>query len=80
MAGKIKELRGLIYSKFDSESEMANFLGWPRQRLNKITNGIKEPDIKELNQLAEALGKSVGDIAQIFLNRESPNGQQSNSA
>ena len=80
MAGKIKELRGLIYSKFDSESEMAKFLGWPRQRLNKITNGIKEPDIKELNELAEALGRSVGDIAKIFLDCESPNGQQNNSA
>jgi transcriptional regulator with XRE-family HTH domain len=80
MAGKIKELRGLIYSKFDSESEMAKKLGWPRQRLNKITNGIKEPDIKELNELAEALDKSVGDIAQIFLNCESPNGQQTDSA
>lgn len=80
MASKIKELRGLIYGKFDSEADMASFLGWPRQRLNKITNGIKEPDIKELNELAEALEKSVGDIAQIFLKRQSPNRQQSDSA
>ena len=79
MARKIKELRGLIYGKFNSESEMARFLGWPRQRLNKITNGIKEPDVKELNELAITLGKPVGDIAQIFLSHESPNGQQINT-
>lgn len=80
MAGKIKELRGLIYNKFDSESDMARFLGWPRQRLNKITNGMKEPDVKELNEIAEALEKSVGDIAKIFLQHESPNGQRNNTA
>lgn len=79
--GKIKELRGLIYSKFDSESDMARRLGWPRQKLNKITNGTKEPDITELNELARLLEKPVGDMAQIFLKHVSPNGQQrSNTA
>lgn len=72
---KVRELRGLIYSQYDSETEFANAIGWPRQRVNKITNGTKEPDIDELNILAKALNKSVGDIAQIFLRYKSPNGQ-----
>lgn len=76
MPAKVRELRGLIYSKFDSEAEMAAAIGWPRQRLSKITNGIKEPDVNELNALANPLGKSVGDIAQIFLRYKSPNRQQ----
>lgn len=80
MAGKIKELRGLIYGKFDSESDMARVLGWPRQKLNKITNGIKEPDIKELNAIANALEKTVGELAQIFLKQESPNRQRGKPA
>lgn len=76
---KVKELRGLIYSQYDSESQLAKAIGWPRQRVNKITNGTKEPDISELSTLAKALNRSVGDIAQIFLHYKSPNGQQARS-
>lgn len=78
MANKIKELRGLIYSKYDSEADMAKKMGWPRQRLSKITNGIKEPDVNELNEIAKPLNLSVGEVAQIFLRHKSPNGQQNN--
>ena len=80
MDKKVKELKGLIYSKFISESDLARHLGWARQKLNKITNGIKEPDITELNELAKALNKPIGDMAQIFLNHKSPNGQRLNTA
>lgn len=73
---KVKELRGLIYGQYDSESQFAKAVGWPRQRVSKITNGVKEPDIGELNVLAKALNKSVGEIAQIFLRYKSPNRQQ----
>jgi len=76
MSKKIKELRGIIYSKYDSEAEMAKVMGWPRQRLSKITNGLKEPDVNELNAIAEPLDIPVGEIAQIFLRTKSPNGQQ----
>lgn len=75
---KVRELRGLIYANYDSESQFADAIGWPRQRINKITNGTKEPDINELNVLAKALNKSVGDVAQIFLRYKSPNGQLTN--
>ena len=77
---KIKELRSLIYGKFDSEAECAELMGWPRQRLSKITHGQKVPNIDELNSLAKALQKPVGDIAEIFLRHKSPNGQQKGKA
>lgn len=76
---KVKELRGLIYSQYDSESQMAETIGWERQRINKITNGVKEPDIRELSVLAAALKCSVEDIAQIFLRYKSPNGHREES-
>lgn len=79
MASKVMELRGLIYAKFNSESDMARHLGWARQRLNKITSGMREPNIAELNELARALEVPIGDLAQIFLNRLSPNGRRSNN-
>lgn len=62
MKKKVRELRGLIYSLYDTESEFASELGWERQRLSKITNGAKEPDVDELNVLSKALGKTIDDI------------------
>ena len=70
---KILELSGLIHSKFETESKMANFMGWSRQRLNKITNGDKEPDLDEVRDISDALDVSFMTVAQIFLDRKSPN-------
>lgn len=74
---KIRELRGLIYSLYDTEAELAREIGWTRQKINQISNGYREPDINDLNILAHALGKSVGDIAEIFLRTKSPNERHS---
>ena len=68
------ELNGLIHSKYQSESAFARALGWPRQRLNKITSGIKEPDITEAVEMARGLEVSVDQLADIFLPIKSPNG------
>ena len=72
---KVSELRGLIYRKYDSEAQLAGELGWTRQRLNNITNGIKEPDLDEVAALAQKLDKSIEEIVLIFLQHKSPNGQ-----
>jgi len=66
MSKKVKGLRGLIYSKYDSEAALARTIEWPRQRLNKITSGVKEPTVGELNVLAEVLGVNVDVLAQFF--------------
>ena len=71
---KIKELRGLIYSHFNSEAALATELGWSRQKLNRITNAEKEPTVRELNLLAGVLNVGVEELAQIFLSHKSPNG------
>lgn len=70
---KILALNGLIHSKFDSESKMADALGWPRQRLNKITNGDKEPDLEEVRDMSFVLEVPFMTVADIFLRLESPN-------
>lgn len=64
-------LNGMIHAKFATESEMANAIGWSRQRLNKVTTGKKVPDLFELNNMAKALDVSFIDLAQIFLGSES---------
>ena len=73
LMAKILALSGLIHSKFENEAGMARELGWSRQRLNKITNGDKEPDLYEVRDISDALGESFMTVAQIFLDRKSPN-------
>lgn len=62
----ILELRGLIYGKFRTSSDLARHLGWPRQRLNKITCGQKIPNITEVRQIADALDVPIETIADFF--------------
>lgn len=68
---KVLDLRGMIYSKFGNEAQAADAMGWSRQRLNKITSGNKEPDLFDVKALADVLGVSFMDVAQIFLQSES---------
>lgn len=77
---KVQELRGLIYSKYDTETELAKDLGWTKQRLNVITTGRREPDLEEVEALAGKLDKSVEDMVYIFLRHKSPNGRHVQTA
>lgn len=72
-----RQLLDLISASYSTQSECSKALGWPRQRLNKLICGTKEPDISELFALANAPHTSVGVVADIFLLLWSPNGQQS---
>lgn len=73
---KIYRLRSLIYAKYDSEAQLAADLGWTRQRLNRITNGVKEPDLDEIRELSEKLGVQIQEVVSIFLDEKSPNDVQ----
>ena len=73
---KVVELRGLIYGKYETETALAKDLGWNKQRLNVITNGVREPNLEEVAALAGKLGTSVETMVYIFLRHKSPNGQQ----
>jgi len=65
--GKIAELRSLIYGKFDSQTEFAEFLGWSKQRLSKVTSGKKEPSISEVFEIANGLGIDISVAVRIFV-------------
>lgn len=64
---KLDALKNDIKTKFGSEAEMARALGWPRQRLNKITTGTKEPDVGELGEMAKVMEESISQVAEFFL-------------
>ena len=69
-----REIKSMIYGKFDTEKDCADAMGWPRQRLNKITTGKKEPSVSEVVAFAHVVDKSVEYVANIFLRMASPNG------
>lgn len=66
---KVLELCGLIHSKYENESRFADALGWSRQRMNKITNGKKEPNLEEVEQISTELNEPFEKIAYIFLRK-----------
>lgn len=80
MSNKVRAFRGLIYSKFDSESAFARAIGWSRQTVNKLSNGKRQPNLGEIEALAKALDVSEMDLIHIFLANESPNEQPKKSA
>lgn len=67
----MNELRGMIYARFKTEADCARQLGWPKQKLNYITNGKRMPDIKDTVELANTLQVDAGSLISIFLARES---------
>ena len=73
---KDMELNGMIHAKYPSESAMAEAMGWTRQKLNKITTGKKMPDLQETKEIAHALEKPLTTVADIFLRKMSPDGDE----
>lgn len=76
MAGKVKAFRGLIYSKFDSEAEFARVIGWNRQTVSKLANGVRQPNLEEIDIMAKTLCVPQLELMHIFLANKSPNRQQ----
>ena len=73
---RVFELASLIHGKYDSESDFADQLGWPRQRLNKIVNGDQKPTLDDVEQISRGLDAPFMTVANIFLRSGSTNGQQ----
>ena len=63
-------LRDKILEKYDSEAALARDLGWPRQKLNRFTNGDRVPDLSDAKQLAEKLDMPIDIVVKIFLPNE----------
>lgn len=62
-----KTIKEMILDRYPSEAGCARALGWERQRLNKITTGVREPSVYELNELAKVLSVPVGELVPVFL-------------
>ena len=70
---KIMGLIGLIHAQFDSESAFADHIGWPRQRLNRITTGVQPPTLADVQDIANGLSVPFMLVANFFLETKSTN-------
>lgn len=69
----INNVKGAVYARYKDIADLANTLGWSRQKLSPIVNGKKEPDLSEIQAMAEAMEMDVVQLASFFLELKSQN-------
>ena len=67
-------IRGLIFSRYKTQSYFAEHIGWTKQKLSKILLGRQEPTVTDLNDMAKGLDCSAEKLIHIFLSEKSPIG------
>lgn len=48
-------IRGAVFNKFNSIVSFANAIGWQRNKASRIINGIQQPSIDDMEQMAKCL-------------------------
>lgn len=61
------KVKGEVYSKFKNIAELAKKLGWSRQKLSLIVNGKREPNLSDIQAIANALNMDAEQLASFFL-------------
>ena len=67
----INNVKGAVYARFKDIADLANTLGWSRQKLSPIVNGLKEPDLSDIQAMAEAMEMDVFELTLFFLELKS---------
>ncbi|MDO4866334.1 MAG: helix-turn-helix transcriptional regulator [Clostridia bacterium] len=60
-------LRGIVYDKYKSIAQLADAIGWSRQKASNIINGVVEPSLADTDKLSKALDLSFEKTARFFL-------------
>lgn len=68
-------LKGLIYSRYGSQTAISNSLGWGKNKIGKILKGKVKPSIDDCYHLYIALNLSKEEYISIFLPFLTPNGE-----
>ena len=69
----INNVKGAVYARYKDIAELANTLGWSRQKLSPIVNGKKEPSLSDVQEMAKALEMEVTLLTSFFLELKSQN-------
>lgn len=67
----INKVKGAVYARFKDIAELANKLGWSRQKLSPIVNGKKEPSLSDVQAMADAMEMESDILASFFLELKS---------
>ena len=67
----INNVRGAVYARFSDIASLARVLGWSRQKLSPIVNGMKEPDLSEVQAMADAMEMEATVLTSFFLELKS---------
>lgn len=60
-------LRGIVYDRYKSIAELADAIGWTRQKATNVVNGNTEPSLDDVDKLSKALGLDFERTARFFL-------------
>lgn len=69
----INNVKGAVYARYKDIADLANTLGWSRQKLSPIVNGKKEPSLSDVQDMAKALDMDVTLLTSFFLELKSQN-------
>lgn len=69
----INNVKGAVYARYKDIADLANTLGWSRQKLSPIVNGKKEPSLSDVQEMAKALEMDVTLLTSFFLELKSQN-------
>jgi DNA-binding phage protein len=67
----INNVKGAVYARYRDIADLANTLGWSRQKLSPIVNGKKEPSLSEVQAMASAMEMDVVQLTAFFLELKS---------
>jgi hypothetical protein len=67
-------LRGEIVSRFRTQNAFAAYLGWTPNKVSKLLTGKYKPDTDDVATITNALNMDERTFCDIFLPKESPNG------
>ena len=66
-------LRGKILGKYFTLTKLASCLGWTRQKLSDTVCGRREPTVRDIVDLSNALDIRIEELVHIFLELPSTN-------
>ena len=69
----INNVKGAVYARYKDIAELAQTLGWSRQKLSPIVNGKREPSLSDIQAMAQAMEMDADELASFFLELKSQN-------
>ena len=67
----VNNVKGAIYARFKDIAHLADILGWSRQKLSALANGVREPSLNDIQLMANAMEMNVELLTSFFLELQS---------